>query len=175
MNMNDANKPIAKGVLYASAGIAMIALIIGFLMRGIWPNALASVAVFGLWLLGYRQKQLSDAATDFGLIGVFVLAVLGMLAPAPALLMLLAGITALTCWSLMRFEQRMSAVKRIDHADAIEQQHLRLVLMAGAAGLAVAGLAAIIRTSITFAAIFFIGLIAIVLLSSVIGRWRTEK
>ena len=175
MTMNDTNIPIAKGVLYASAVIAMVALVIGFALRGIWPNAIASVVVVGLWLIGYRQAQFSDAAVDFGLIGVFVLAVLGMLAPAPTLLMLLAGVSALTCWSLMRFEQRMSAVKRIDHAERIERQHMRLVLMTSAAGLAVAGLAAIIRTSVTFAAIFFIGLIAAVILSNVIGRWRVER
>ncbi len=175
MNRIDTRMPATKTMLIASAGITLVALALGFAISGVWLGAALSAAAVGLWLWSRRHEHFGDAFADIGLIAVFTLAMAGTLVVAPAVLMLLAGTSALVCWSLMRFEQRTAGVKRIDRADAIERQHLRLVLMAGAVGLAVAGLAATLRTNITFAAIFFIGLLVALLTSLVIGRWRTER
>lgn len=175
MNSNLATRLNTNSMLIASALIALIALVLGFALSGVWLGIALVAGVMSAWLLGRRHPQFNDAFADIGLIAAFALAVAGMLVRAPSLLMLLAGTAALLCWSCMHFEQRMATVKRVDHADAMEGQHLRWALIAGALGLALAGLAVLVRTNFTFAAIFFAGLIAVILLSSVIGRWRGER
>jgi hypothetical protein len=175
MNTNLASRLNTQTLLIASALITLLALVLGFALSGVWLGIALAAGVMSAWLLGRRHAQFNDAFADIGLIATFALAVAGMLMRAPALLMLLAGTAALLCWSFMRFELRMAAVKRVDHADAMEGQHLRWALIAGAAGLAVAGLAALVRTNFTFAALFFVGLLAMLLMSVVIGRWRGEK
>lgn len=162
-------------MMIACAIVTLMLLVFGFAISGAWLGIALAAGVVSAWLAGLRNEHLNDAFVDIGLICAFALAVGGILTRAPALLMVVAGATALLCWSFMRFELRTAAVKRVDHADGLAQQHTRWALIAGAGGLALAGLAAIVRTNFTFAAVFFIGLFATLVMSFVIGRWRGEK
>jgi hypothetical protein len=175
MNSTLATRLNTNSVLIASAFVTLIALVLGFAIAGVWLGAALATGVVSAWLLGRRNAQMRDGFADIGLIATFALAAAGMLARAPALLMEIGGVAALLCWSCMRMELRISAVKRVDHADAIARNHLRLALTAGVLGFALAGLAALVRTNFSFAGIFFIGLFAALLMSFVIGRWRTER
>jgi hypothetical protein len=175
MELNLATRLNTNAMLAASAVATLLALVLGFALAGVWLGVVLAAGIVGAWLLGRRNPQLREASADMGLIAVFTLTAAGMLVLAPPLLMALAGAAALLCWSFMRAELRVAAVKRVDGGDAMAQGHLRAALVACAAGLAIAGLAVLIRTNITFAAIFFAGLLAALLLSAVMGRWRREK
>jgi hypothetical protein len=175
MNSGLATRLNTQALLIATALTALTALVLGFVLSGVLLGALLSLALIALWLRGWRHIQLGDAFVDIGLIAAFTLAVAGTLVLAPALLMELAGAAALLCWSFMRFELRTKAVKRVDQAEAMAAQHTRWALVAGAVGLALAGLAVLVRTNFTFAAIFFLGLLAVLLLSNILSRWRGEK
>lgn len=161
-------------MLIACALVTLVMLVLGFAISGVWLGIALATGVVSAWLLGLRNEHLNDAFVDIGLICAFALAVAGVLMRAPALLMIVAGTSALLCWSFMRFQLRVAAVKRVDHAETMTQQHMRWALIASAAGLALAGLAALVRTNFTFAAVFFIGLFATLVMSFVIGRWRKE-
>lgn len=175
MNSTQATRLNTNTVLIASAFAALIALVLGFAIAGVWLGIALATGIISAWLLGRRNAQMRDAFADIGLIAVFTLAAAGMLALAPALLMEIGAVAALLCWSCMRMELRLAGVERVDRADAMARNHLRLALTAGAAGFALAGLAALVRTNFSFAGIFFIGLFAALLMSFVIGRWRGEK
>ncbi len=162
-------------MVIACAIVTLALLALGFALSGIWLGVALAAGVVSAWLLGLRYKQFNDAFADIGLICAFALAVAGILVRAPALVMIAAGTAALLSWSFMRFELRMAAVQRVDHMEVMAQGHLRWALTASAIGLALAGLAALVRTDFTFAGVFFTGLFVTLLLSAVIGRWRREK
>jgi hypothetical protein len=175
MNLKATNTAPARGMVIALTLVTLVMLVLGFALSGMWLGIALATGVVSAWLLGLRNPQLNDTFVDIGLICVFALAIAGILVRAPVLLMEGACASALMCWSFMRFQLRMAAVKRVDHAEEMAQSHTRWALLAGAGGLALAGLAALVRTNFTFASVFFAGLFVTLLLSLVIGRWRGEK
>ena len=145
--------------VWLSFGAAGFLLAVTFGLLGGWAFAGAAIAVAALWAFGRRRGWMG--LVSLGLFGMIGLAAFGLLQGLPALPVLLAGTLALAAWDLCRLEHRLAAVEQVENRDLLIQQHLVQLAGVCGAGLLVALAATVIRISLSFLAVFALGLLAL--------------
>lgn len=159
----------------ALIGIALAVLVLaaGYAVRALWPWALGSVAIGGLWVAG-QQRGWGWTATP-GMVGLVGLTAAGIFLGLPALWMLACATAALVAWDLSHFAQRLSEAGRVEDAAALQRAHLRRLLIVAGLGLLLGGIALIARVELGFGIALLLGLLAIVGLSRAVALMRSES
>ncbi|BCX02083.1 MAG: hypothetical protein KatS3mg053_0021 [Candidatus Roseilinea sp.] len=163
-------------LLLATMSVALGALSLGLALR----DAAIFIPIFAVlgaaWAYSRHRRRygLAAALANLTFTAVMAGAAVGLLIGALSALMLLTVVAALAAWDLTHFERRMQALVRVERAGDIERRHLRWLMAALLGGTALAGLALTIRATLSFAAVFALGLLAALALSWMIGALRRE-
>lgn len=159
-------------LLPITTALATCALALGYGLGGLWAGALLILGLGSLWLLGQSRGWSSMAS---------VALVLFVGAGAAGLWLGLAGgwmlpgvVAALSAWDLDHFAQRLRSAGRVDRVRELERRHIRRLLIVDGLGLVLAVAALGIKVRFGFGVAFFLGLLAALSLSLVIGSMRRE-
>ncbi|MBN1873407.1 MAG: hypothetical protein JXA33_04185 [Anaerolineae bacterium] len=159
--------PSPRLTLYAgfvSLGLATGLPALGFGIAGLlWPWAISCVVVGMLW--GFVLYRNVEWMANFGLCYFFGMTTFGFWRGVGSGWMLAGAVAALTAWDLDHFIQRLRDAPNIEHAQVLEQQHLRRICIVNGIGGVLAGVALIIRLHLHFGVMFLLGLIAIAALT----------
>jgi len=164
---------VTARLLPISAGLATLALALGYGLGGRWTVAAAALAAGALWLVGWwRRIEGTESACLLAFTG---LAAWGLWLELGAGWMLLAAVGALVAWDLAPFQRRMAATDRVQEQPAIERRHLaRLGLVIGL-GCFLALLALGIELRLTFLPTLLLGLLAVIGLGRALSHVRRQS
>ena len=159
----------------ALLGIMLAALLLaaGYAVRALWPWALGSVAIGGLWVAG-QQRGWGWTATP-GMVGLVGLTTAGIFLGLPVLWMLACATAALVAWDLSHFAQRLSEAGRVEDTAALQRARRRRLAIVAGLGLLLGGTALIARVELGFGIALLLGLLAIVGLSRAVVFMRRES
>ena len=144
--------------IYSCIGLTTAGLVLGYAWVGWWPGSLIWLVCGGLWVYGQYLKW--DSLAPLGFVIFTLGAVFGLLLKQPPHLLLLVVTAALSAWDLDYFSRRINSAERVEQAAEIERLHLRRLLLVDGAALALAGGALLIRAHLSFAIVFWLGLLA---------------
>jgi hypothetical protein len=115
-------------LLFGSAAVSSILLVVGFLPTGYFSYGLVFLCVDILWIVGLLRRW--DWVSTLGVCIAFGGAAWGMyLGVAPAFL-ITAALFSLIAWDLEHFAARLRLAAAEDDTDRLEHQHLmRLAFM----------------------------------------------
>ncbi|KPV48692.1 hypothetical protein SE17_36705 [Kouleothrix aurantiaca] len=152
-------------------GVAALLVALAYAIAGRWIGTLAAVLVGAAWLAGVWREL--PNVSGVGLAGAAIVAAAGPTQGAPAPPLLLGMVAALVAWDLARFAARLRAAEVADAA-AFERAHLRYVGVVAGVGLALGGLALVLRVAISFGWVIFFGVVAIVALGQLVRTLQRE-
>ena len=139
---------LTKILLWVSLGVAVIALVVGFSVKGYWFSSIAMIALLLLWGIGrYYGLQWG---ISLSLVGFVMISATGFwleVAPGWIVLGLIAGLVA---WDLHDFTCRMGSAQRIEAEEKIERLHLRRLGIIVSSGLILVSIALLAKVHITF-------------------------
>lgn len=148
------------GIFLASA-IAALA----YALAGLWPGAVPLALGGGLWFLARQKGAWVAHLALAGGVAAWAIGLMVGIQPGLALL----GVTALLCaWDLDLFRRRLRSALEVEAPSRLERQHLRQVGSAAGAGLLLGGLSLVVTLDLSFAAVFFLALLAVVALGKAI-------
>jgi hypothetical protein len=153
-------------------GVAALLLALAYAIAGRWIGTLAAVLVGAAWLAGVWREL--PNVSGVGLAGAAIVAAAGPSQGAPAPVLLLGMVAALVAWDLARFAARLRAAGEVADAAAFERAHLRSVGAVAGVGLALGGLALVLRVAISFGWVIFFGVVAIVALGQLVRTLQRE-
>ena len=158
----------------ASIGVvlAILALSIGYVSNAIWIGAGINLAIGLLWLAGHWRGW--DWTADFGLVCCVGLAAFGIWSELPAVWMLVGTVAALAAWDLDHFAERLRSVGNVVGQAELTRSHLVRLLIVGAAGLLLGGIALGVPLELSFGWSVFAGVLAILSLRGLIGLLKRE-
>ena len=149
--------PPRRLLLLACLLAALACLAGGYGMAGYWPAGIA--ALLPLAGLGFAARRPAGWLPAACLASLVCLAAGGLLARAPALLMIGGATAALAAWSLANLDRTLAGVPPSESAARLERVHLLTLALALGLGLLLAAAGALLPLPIPFAL-----LIALVLL-----------
>ncbi|MCS7056398.1 MAG: hypothetical protein NZM18_09555 [Thermoflexales bacterium] len=163
-------------LLLAALSVGLGALSLGLALRDAAIFIPIFIALGAAWAYTRHRGRHSIAAAlaNLTLTATVIGAGVGLLIGAWSALMLASVGATLAAWDLTHFERRMRALARVERAGDIERRHLRWLGAATVGGVILAGLALTIRTTLSFAVVFAVGLLAALALSGMIGALRRE-
>jgi hypothetical protein len=169
---------VTERLVAGCAGLAAVALGLGYGLAGRWAGIPAVAALLLLWLVG-RQRWRWTAT--MGLVSFSGAAAAGVLLGLDAAWMVTGLVAALCTWDLDHFARRLQGV---DWADGngertalrreLERSHLGWLLAVAGLGLLLAALALRVRVRLAFLTAVLLGLLAVLGLSRAIAFLRGE-
>jgi len=138
--------------------LAVACLLLGFLQAGSWTILPGLLIPPIAWIWLRRQPAFASASTS--LLGMTLLAGIGMLTGLPRYLMLAAGVSALGAWDLMLFEADMAGVPEDASSAALTRDHVRRLALTLVPALLLTFAASILELSLPFAVILALVLTA---------------
>jgi hypothetical protein len=155
------------------AGIAALALALGYASQALWAGAGICLAIGLLWL-GSRLRGW-DWAADPCLAGWAGMAAFGAWQGLPASLLLLAVVAALAAWDLDHFAARLRCAGVIAQRAELGRAHLRQLAIVAGIGLLLGAIALSLRVDLTFGWAILIATLAIFSLSRMIGSGQSQQ
>ncbi len=155
------------------AGLAALALALGYVSQAFWEGAGLTVAIGLLWLAG--DWRIWDWTADACLAAWVGLAAFGSWQGLPAGWMLIGVVAALTAWDLAHFAVRLRGAGALPPPAELTRAHLRQLAIVAAAGLLLGGIALGIRVELTFGWAILAASLAIIGLSRLIGAGGREE
>ena len=154
---------IVKRVLLALIVITTAAFASEYGAEGEYIIATLSIASGIIWLLlEFYDRRLLN--TIFFILFT-VLAVLGCLKSMSSLILLISFMTDLAAWDLSRFLLRSSNLANVENKAGFEKRHLSRLSLTIGAGFLLALLPVFITFRLSFVIVFFITLLAMIVLS----------
>ncbi len=154
---------IVKKVLLALIVITTAAFASEYGVEGEYIIATLSIASGITWLLlEFYDRRLLN--TIFFILFT-ILAVLGCLKSMSSLILLIGFITDLAAWDLSRFLHRSANLAKVENKAGFEKKHLSRLSLTIGAGFLLALLPIFIIFRLSFVIIFFITLLAMILLN----------
>jgi len=161
-----------KNFVFISIGLATLGLALGYSLSSLWVWTPLLVAVGLLWLVGQWRDW--DGWASVGLIFFVVAAAWGVWRHAAAGWLLGGAVAALIAWDLDHFCQHLNYGGHVENAAELKRTHLRRLLVVASLGLLLGGVALSIQLELNFGWALFLGLLAILSLSWIIGITRGE-
>jgi hypothetical protein len=155
------------------AGMATLALALGYASQALWAGIGVDVAIGLLWLAGDWRGW--DWTADPCLTGWVGLAAFGAWQGLPAGWMLLGVVAALAAWDLGHFAMRLRSAGAITQPAELTRAHLHQLAIVVAAGLLLGGIALGIRVELTFGWAILIAALAVIGLNRLIGAGGREE
>jgi hypothetical protein len=155
------------------AGLATLALALGYADQSLWDGVGVAVALGLLWLAGDWRSW--DGTADACLAGWVGLAAFGAWQELPAGWMLIGVVAALAAWDLGHFGVRLRAAGAIPPPAELTRAHLRQLAIVAASGLLLGGIALGLRFELTFGWALLAAALAIIGLSRLIGAGGREE
>jgi len=152
-------------LVYAGISLAVLALLAGFGLAGLWWGAAAAVVVAALWAAGHAKKQ--RWAAPAGLFTLLLVTAVGLvvgLAPGWGIAALVASLGA---WEFDFFWRVLDGSKdaerhvRVERRDLLVRRHRRRVLTVLLAGALLAGAATVIQVQFGFGLALLLGVISL--------------
>ena len=158
-------------ILVVSILIAPVALSLAYGLEQYWVGSVAALGL-GLWgLYGWKKRQ-SAWSADLFFGGVVLLVTIGGLLGLMTYLLLLALLSALGAWDLIRFQRRIEHSPLSESILKIEKRHLTLLGLTLLGGGIFAGVMLTVRMQISFSVTLVLGVILIVSLGEIIRLLR---
>ncbi len=156
---------LAPAAIFLASAIAALA----YALAGSWPVSMGLALAGALWFLGRRKGEWVAHAALAGGAAAWAIGLVKGMQPGLALL----GVTTLLCaWDLDLLGRRLRGNLEAGAFSPLERQHLRQVGAAAGAGLLLGGLGLVVTLDLSFAAVFFLALFAVVALGKVISAAR---
>lgn len=156
---------------YGALALAVVAPVIGCLLVGAWPAALALAAVGGGWLFAHQR----DRGKEEAFFAVYLaLTVWAGYEQVGAGWLLAGATTALMTWDLHGFGRRLTAVPHIAGEAVLVQTHLRRLVLVGGIALCGGGAALLVHINLTFSAAFVLSIFAMWALNQAIRQSTRE-
>ena len=159
---------MSRRLLYIAVIIATAALAAGYALRGFWIGSAIMLAIGLLWILGVRLRWgwiSSLLFMVYATLNAFVFLIL-----APMYLEVISITATLIAWDLAYFIGRLDKARTPELAHALENYHLRRLLIIVGAGLLLMGAAIFVHIQLSFAVSFLLGGIALLALVQVVSR-----
>lgn len=154
-----------------SLGIALLALVIPFAVKGAWGLALASLSLGGLWAVGHFR---GFSMAHWGFLGFLALGALGTLLGLKEA-MLLGAVAALAAWDLDRLARRLRDVERVENRGELWALHVRRLLLALGMGLLLGGIALEGRISLSLWGAILLGVLGFLGITQLLGWLRSSR
>jgi len=148
------------------AGIATLAVALGYAVQSLWAGVGIVLVVGLLWLAGDWRGW--DWAASPCLTGWIGLAAFGVWQALPAGWMLIGVVAALAAWDLGHFAMRLRDAGAVMQPAELTRAHLRRLAFVAALGLLLGGIALGIQVEVTFGWAILAAALAIIGLSNVI-------
>jgi hypothetical protein len=161
-----------KNFVFISIGLATLGLTLGYSLSSLWLWTPLIVVMGLLWLVGQWRNW--DGWSSVGLIFFVVAAAGGVWRNVAAGWLLGGTVAALIAWDLDHFSQYLKHAGHVENAAKLKRTHLRRLLVVASLGLLLAGVALSIRLELNLGWALFLGLLAILSLSWIIGFARGE-
>lgn len=162
---------INRRIIFAGcAVIAVAALLLAYGLAENWPGAVAALGAGLAGVFGWygKDKNRSDWGINSFWVGIILLVTLGALLDLNAFLLVIAVVSGLGAWDVVRFHKSVADFSASEKILQIEKRHLALLggtlLAGGILAFAVAG----VRIQITFFLSLVLGVILIFALSGII-------
>jgi hypothetical protein len=153
------------------AGLATLALALGYASLALWAGIGIDIAIGLLWLAGdWRGWDWADGMCLTGWVG---LATFGTWIELPAGWMLIGVVAALAVWDLGHFARRLRDAGT--QAAELARAHLRQLAIVAGAGLLLGGIALGTRVDLTFGWVLLTAVLALVGLSRLIRAGGSEQ
>jgi hypothetical protein len=149
------------------AGLATLALALGYAGQALWAGAGLCIAIGLLWLGG--QWRGADWVADPCLAGWVGLAAFGAWQGLAAGVMLLGVGAALAAWDLGHFAERLQRAGRVAQRSELTRAHLRQLAIVEMIGALLGAIALGLRLELTFGWALLLAGLAIYSLSRLIG------
>lgn len=147
-------------------GVALLALLIPFVVKGAWGLALGALGLGGLWALGHFR---GFPIAHWGLLGFLTLGALGTLLGFKAA-MLVGTVAALAAWDLDRFARRLRDAERVEGWERLWAAHAQRLLLVIGLGLLLGGIALEGRISLRLWGAILLSIFGLLGISQVL-RW----
>jgi hypothetical protein len=162
--------PPRRLLLLACLLAALACLAGGYLMTGYWPAGIA--ALLPLAGLGYAARRPSESLPVVCLIALACLAAGGVLARAPALLMIAGATAALAAWRLSYLDRALAGVPPSPAAARLQRVHILTLTLALGLGLLLAAAGALLSLQIPFALLIALVLLDLFSLERTFRYWQ---
>ena len=159
-------------ILWVSMVLASAALLLGYILGGLWIWTPAILALGALWMVGERRRWRHVAS--LGLVLHATVAAMGMALGLGAGWMLLGVVGSLAAWDLGHFVETLRDAGRVEGARQLEREHLRRLVLVAGLGLLLGALALSVQSRLSFWMVMFLGLVGILSLSRVVAYLRIE-
>ena len=156
-----------KNFVFISIGLATLGLALGYSLSSLWLWTPLIVVMGLLWLVGQWRDW--DGWASVGLIFFVVAAAGGVWRHAVAGWLLGGTVAALIAWDLDHFSHHLKHAGYVENTAELKRTHLRRLLVVASLGLLLAGVALSIQLELNFGWALFLGLLAILSLSWLIG------
>jgi hypothetical protein len=156
-----------RRVLYAAAGLALLLPAVGFGWAGGWSAGLMVLCLGLLWVVALRPAW--RGAAPVALAVTALLCAAGALAGALTGAMLGGLVAALCAYDLAALDRRAAGLDEAERT-ALEVPHLRRLGMTAAIGMALGGIALLVRAQPGFAGLAALALLAIGVLTRAMRR-----
>jgi hypothetical protein len=156
-----------------SIGLATFGLAIGYALNALWIGAAIIVALGLFWLVGQWRgwRSVSVLAAIFFIFA----AALGIWQGVTATWMLFSLVVTLVAWDLDQFTHRLEQGEQIVGETELKRPHLQRLLIVAGLGFLFGGIALRLQVELNLGWGIFLGLLAIVGLSRIIGFLRQES
>jgi hypothetical protein len=162
-----------KYLVSISIGLATLGLVIGYALSILWIWVALIVALGLFWLVG-QWRGWRPVATLVAIFFIFATA-FGVWQGVSAGWMLFSIVTTLVAWDLSLFVHRLEQARRIAAERELKQIHLQRLLGVAGLGFLFGGITLRLQFELNLGWGIFLGLLAIVGLSRIIGFLRRES
>ena len=161
-----------RKTLWVSMVLASAALLLGYILGGLWIWTPAILALGALWMVGERRRW--SQVASLGLVLHATVAAVGMALGLGAGWMLAGLVGSLAAWDLGHFLETLRDAGRVEGQRQLELDHLRRLLLVSGLGLLLGALALEVRTRLSFWVVILLGLVGIASLSRAVVYLRFE-
>jgi hypothetical protein len=162
-----------KTFVSISIGLATSGLAIGYALNALWIGVTIIVALGLLWLVG-QWRSWRPVSVLVAILFIFATA-FGVWQGVPAAWMLFSIVTTLVAWDLGQFTDRLEQTEQIVGESELKRIHLQRLLVVAGLGFLFGGIALRLQVELNLGWGIFLGLLAIVGLSRIIGFLRRES
>lgn len=138
---------------------SIVCIGMGFALARLWLIAPALLVIIFVWI--YMKKQSAFVSASSLLLGLVILAAMGVMADISVHLMLIACTMALVGWDLEQFIRGIAGSPPQKMTLAFDSHHLRQLALAVSTGLVSASLGAFIHLRLPFGVIMLSILVAV--------------
>lgn len=143
-----------------SAGLAMVALFLAYALGQNWFGLAFVVVVGVMGGFGWRSKRtrLSSWLINLAFVGLVTLVVVGAIMKLNFYFLLIAMVSGLACWDIIRFDIRVEPYAASEKMGVIEQRHFILLGISLLLSAILAVVVTLMRIQINFYLALFLGI-----------------